>query len=148
MLKTAPARSTSPTFIIVILPRSFCKKSVELLRSSDVLGRYGGEEFIAILPEIAHPQAEAIADRLRQYIAETAVTVDGHRDIRFTVSIGVAAYPESGKDAENLVRIADKLLYKAKESGRNCVIAEYDAAPTPISILRKRRAAPEYEPAS
>jgi diguanylate cyclase (GGDEF)-like protein/PAS domain S-box-containing protein len=107
----------------------FCKKTVEQLRSSDELGRYGGEEFMVVLPETGLTQAEAIAERLRRCLAATAVAVDEQTNIRFTVSIGVAAYPESAQDAENLVRIADELLYKAKENGRNRVIALFDSVP-------------------
>jgi diguanylate cyclase (GGDEF)-like protein/PAS domain S-box-containing protein len=113
----------------------FSKKTVEQLRSSDVVGRYGGEEFLVVLPETGLPQAETIAERLRRCLAETVVTVDGQTNIRFTVSIGVAAYPESAGDTDNLVRTADTLLYKAKERGRNRVMVEYGPAPPHISMV-------------
>jgi diguanylate cyclase (GGDEF)-like protein/PAS domain S-box-containing protein len=111
-----------------------CKTTTRQLRDSDILGRYGGEEFLVILPETGHAQAEAIAQRLRRCLAETAVVANDQKEIRFTVSIGVAAYPESAQNAETLVRVADELLYKGKKSGRNCVIAKYDPVPPPVSI--------------
>lgn len=105
-----------------IVLKTACAKMTDELRDSDVLGRYGGEEFLAILPETALPLAQTIAERLRVSLSELNITADDQTHIRFTVSIGAAAYPESASSAEKLIQIADKLLYKAKESGRNRVI--------------------------
>ncbi len=118
-----------------VVLRHACNKIVEELRSCDVTGRYGGEEFMVILPETNLSQAEIIAERLRQRIEETSVAVDEHSNIRFTVSIGVSACPESADEAEDLVWIADQRLYKAKAGGRNRVIAEADSVPPPFSIV-------------
>lgn len=92
----------------------------QALREYDVVARYGGEEFAIMLPTTPKQKGATIAERLRQSICE--------RDFRFreetikcSISLGVAAFPEDGKDPESLVAAADRALYKAKESGRNQV---------------------------
>jgi diguanylate cyclase (GGDEF)-like protein len=86
-----------------------------LRRAGDCFARYGGEEFGAILFNADLRAAEALASRVRE-----AVEADGE----VTISIGVAAIvPRSGGGAEALVAAADAALYRAKESGRNCVVA-------------------------
>jgi len=93
-----------------------------VMRDGDILVRYGGEEFLAILPGASRKDVFNIADRLRRKVAETAVG-DGEDVIKLTVSIGGVSYPE--KEVANdidLVERADTALYNAKESGRNCVV--------------------------
>jgi diguanylate cyclase (GGDEF)-like protein len=88
-------------------------------RGSDLLARFGGEEFIAFLPMADSQQALAAAERLR-------ATVEGHsfpRRKRLTVSVGVATYPEDGETMEDLVKQADEALYRAKKLGRNRIMA-------------------------
>ncbi len=93
------------------------------LRGSDVLGRYGGEEFIFLLPEINGEQAIKAGDRLRVEIAKLAFeTSSGQQSV--TVSIGAASNEQEGgqtPDLETLIRRADQALYAAKTGGRNCV---------------------------
>ncbi|MCB2210363.1 GGDEF domain-containing protein [bacterium] len=104
----------------VLIRLSNASKSV--MREGDILVRYGGEEFLAILPGASRKDVLAIADRLRRKIAESTVA-NGEDVIKVTVSIGGISYPEN--DAANevdLVDRADKALYMAKESGRNCVV--------------------------
>lgn len=93
-----------------------------VMRDGDILVRYGGEEFLAILPGASRKDVFTIADRLRRKVAETAVG-DGEDVIKVTVSIGGVSYPENevANDIE-LVDRADHALYNAKESGRNCVV--------------------------
>ncbi|MCM2358218.1 MAG: diguanylate cyclase [Geobacteraceae bacterium] len=82
------------------------------VRSADYLFRYGGEEFLAILPETGPPMACEAAERLRKAVeAESGVTV----------SLGVASYRKTMADKESLIRRADEALYRAKENGRNRV---------------------------
>jgi two-component system cell cycle response regulator len=91
------------------------------LRSVDSLGRYGGEEFAAILPHTAIDQARVIAERVRFNVEQAAFTVQG-RQVPVTVSIGVASHPAAGvATAAELVRAADQALYEAKQAGRNRV---------------------------
>jgi two-component system cell cycle response regulator len=97
------------------------------LRLSDALGRFGGEEFVALLIDAEAGGALAIAERIRANIADRIIKVGNH-ELRVTVSIGVAALnvTEGGDNAEklaqDLVARADRALYRAKESGRNRVI--------------------------
>ena len=92
------------------------------LRQSDVIGRYGGEEFIVILSSADAAAAQAIADRIRARVAE--LRVEGFGDtIRLTCSIGVAASDLHGVWGEALVAHADAAVYAAKRAGRNQVRA-------------------------
>jgi diguanylate cyclase (GGDEF)-like protein len=94
----------------------------EGVRAVDVLGRYGGEEFIAILPHTEHEDARLLAERLRVSIAEHTFRA-GETEIRTTVSIGIATYPSAqAASSAELVREADKALYRAKAEGRNRVL--------------------------
>jgi diguanylate cyclase (GGDEF)-like protein len=89
------------------------------LRPDDELGRYGGEEFAAILPETSLNGALKIAEDLRGLVEQHRFIVEGEQ-IRVTVSIGAAALKQ-GMDAKAFFRAADEMLYKAKNSGRNRV---------------------------
>lgn len=92
------------------------------LRTTDILGRYGGEEFLLIMPETSISSAIEICDRLRSIVEKTEF--NGKNGIRrLTISMGLAGFPEKGKTAEELINIADKSLYEAKRQGRNKVIA-------------------------
>lgn len=93
------------------------------LREGDILMRYGGEEFLIILPAASKENSRAVGERLRRMVEETSVT-DGEQVIRVTISIGVTSYPELDAAGEqDLVKRADESLYSAKETGRNRVIA-------------------------
>ncbi len=95
------------------------------LREPDEMGRYGGEEFVFLLPEAGLAQTSLVAERVRARIADTVVHATAG-DARVTVSIGVTAWPECGTDdSDAIIAKADSALYRAKNSGRNCVIAEY-----------------------
>lgn len=97
-----------------------------MLRNTDLLARYGGEEFAVILPETIPRNARAVAELIRRNIEEMPVTLDDHRSIRITVSVGVAGYEilpdEIGLEA--LLKQADLRLYEAKQRGRNLVVSE------------------------
>ena len=89
----------------------------ELLRTSDIACRYGGEEFLVILPETDLEGAMAIAERVRETVSQTLV--DG---LTVTISIGVACYPRTlVENYQKFIEAADKALYEAKAAGRNCV---------------------------
>ncbi len=94
-----------------------------VLRASDGLGRYGGEEFLAVLPETDLEAGRRVAERLRDAVAERAAApVSGGR-VLVTASFGVATLAELGSEASvnALVAAADSRLYQAKAAGRNCV---------------------------
>jgi len=90
------------------------------LREIDIVGRYGGEEFAIVLVNTKLEDAVQVAERIRQNIAST--TFKAYDEIvSTTVSIGISVFPDDGPREESLIEAADKALYKAKESGRNCV---------------------------
>ncbi len=91
-----------------------------LVRPGDVVARYGGEEFAILLPDTQPEQARAVADRIRQGIADTPIEVNGTRLIQVTVSMGVAGMPSS-PSTDALILAADQALYAAKHAGRNRV---------------------------
>ena len=91
-------------------------------RNYDSLGRYGGEEFLLILPGCAAAAAECQAQRLRLEIESRPLELPG-ATVNLTCSFGVASLPKGEQaDAETLLRIADAALYQAKEQGRNRVV--------------------------
>jgi diguanylate cyclase (GGDEF)-like protein len=99
------------------------------LRKVDFAFRYGGEEFVIILPETALEHAILTAERLRERIArETCVAVEESRGNPITVSAGVACYPENGTNREDLFTLMDTYLYKAKSMGKNIVCHSHNSA--------------------
>lgn len=103
----------------------------ETAREIDMPGRYGGEEFIAILPGTHEEPAAHFAERVRHAV-ESHVFRDGSTEVRMTVSCGVASYPAPGVDApEALLKAADAALYQAKETGRNQVIRASQSSTAP-----------------
>ncbi len=101
--------------------REMARVLQETLRTVDSLGRYGGEEFVAILPHTSPEEAAATAERIRQRVQGHVFWV-GPKPVNITVSVGVASHPSPAVDSpESLVREADRALYRAKEAGRNRV---------------------------
>jgi diguanylate cyclase (GGDEF)-like protein len=88
-----------------------------------VVCRFGGEEFVAILPELSMDAGLALAELLRQRVSEIRVRSRGESLREITISIGVAVYPQNAESLEELLRVADRALYEAKHQGRNRVIA-------------------------
>ncbi|MEO6926481.1 MAG: diguanylate cyclase [Rhodanobacter sp.] len=97
------------------------RSAIELIkrfcRQRDLLGRYGGEEFVLCLPDTDVPQAQEVAERICRAMADSPVTYNGE-PIRVTVSVGVAAL-RAGESIEQWLSRADKALYTAKHGGRN-----------------------------
>jgi diguanylate cyclase (GGDEF)-like protein/putative nucleotidyltransferase with HDIG domain len=107
------------------------------LRHYDVPARFGGEEFAILLPETPPEQAFEIAERIRRAVAGRAYDVETSSEpIRATVSIGVAAFPRDGSDANELIHQADLAVYRAKLQGRNRVL---DASSEPLLMPEKRQ---------
>jgi len=99
-----------------------------VLRETDLPGRYGGEEFIALLPEASISDAVAVAERIRETIENIGIDADG-RLISITASFGVSEYDgaaDTYKTIEEIINDADKALYKAKNDGRNRVVVYSD----------------------
>ncbi|UCH60070.1 MAG: diguanylate cyclase [Anaerolineales bacterium] len=101
---------------------NFSSQCVQELRQVDILGRYGGDEFVALLPETDPGNARLVAERIRG-IVEKAIFAYGTSPVRVTISIGVAALIEDCADLESLIACADQALYAAKQSGRNSVMS-------------------------
>jgi diguanylate cyclase (GGDEF)-like protein len=89
------------------------------VRPVDQVARYGGEEFVIVLPETGGPGALAVAERMRDIIATSMITIAPRQVVNLTVSIGVASYPEDAESEERLIGAADQALYAAKQAGRN-----------------------------
>lgn len=91
------------------------------LRTYDAVGRFGGEEFLFVMPECDLEQATIVAERIRQGVAESPVQV-GKLEFAVTVSLGTTcAQPDSNPSVDDLVRAADQALYRAKREGRDRV---------------------------
>lgn len=93
-----------------------------VLRKSDLFARYGGDEFIALLPNTKEENAILIAERLRQKIEQTPVIVHGYGEIYFTISIGITMIDYNHGNLNDHIKQADKALYSAKFAGRNLVM--------------------------
>ncbi|MDO6428051.1 diguanylate cyclase [Thalassotalea sp. 1_MG-2023] len=94
-----------------------------LMRETDTFGRYGGEEFIAVLPGVASSQVNTIAERLRKQVAES--TWEHNRTATITLSIGVVSLHQGNyTSSQTLLKKADQLLYKAKHQGKDKVFCD------------------------
>ncbi len=92
------------------------------IRGGDVACRYGGEEFVLILPEAGLEDAFQKAEQLRQKVKQLRWSFLGHTAIGISISIGVAAYPQHGKTVAEVLDSVDKALYRAKQAGRDRVM--------------------------
>ena len=90
------------------------------IRQIDKLGRYGGEEFMLILPTTTQKAATKIADRLLEVVRERDIELDDGTIIHLTISIGIAQYRIGKESWEDLVNRADQAMYASKTAGRNC----------------------------
>lgn len=95
------------------------------IRSSDLLCRWGGEEFLIILPDTGYSEALLVAEKLRAVIGNSCFVFDGIDDICITMSFGVSEYTHEKSLDHNIIQ-ADDALYQAKDSGRNCVCGYKD----------------------
>ena len=91
------------------------------LRATDVLARYGGDEFVILLSNSSGVEALQAAERIRENVASHQLEMGGTR-INITVSLGIAEFGDKTRTVDQLVQHADKALYKAKHAGRNCVV--------------------------
>jgi diguanylate cyclase (GGDEF)-like protein len=106
----------------------------QMTRGADCCGRYGGEEFLLVLPETDVQGAMRLGELLRHRIEQAFMSVDSQESLlKITVSIGIAELTSEISDPDQLLSIADKALYVAKNSGRNRVYAEVPQASNPSS---------------
>ncbi len=95
-------------------------------RSEDIVVRYGGEEFLLLLPHTGKHEALLIGERIRRAVAANQIRVNGHC-LRVTLSGGLAAYPFDGAGPERLIEDADQALYHAKQTGKNRICLYSDS---------------------
>jgi len=109
--------------------RMVCAVSRRCIRDVDILGRYGGEEFLVLLPNTDREEARMVAERIRHAVRAARAPVPGD-PLRVTVSLGVSVYGAETTHAQALVAAADAALYRAKRGGRNrvCVASTADRA--------------------
>jgi diguanylate cyclase (GGDEF)-like protein len=94
----------------------------DCLRLGDILARYGGDEFVVVLPEADQEQIYMVANRVREALEEMVVTTADETKIRGTASVGMSVYPTHAQTPKDLFLFADNMTYKAKSMGRNCCI--------------------------
>jgi diguanylate cyclase (GGDEF)-like protein len=99
------------------------------MRSGDFTARYGGEEFVVLMSNTDLAGAAILAGRIRAAIRDAEFTVDG-KTIQLTCSIGGSSMIPSGHDSKSLIKTADALLYRAKESGRDRALLDTPAGAT------------------
>ncbi len=100
---------------------SLCSVCLQNIRSIDLAGRLGGEEFAILLPATDHVRALEVAERLRSSVAANPMDVGTGNPIAITISVGVASLNARHTDLQALLQCADTALYAAKNAGRNCV---------------------------
>jgi len=103
------------------------------VRGEDIVCRYGGEEFVVILPDIGVDGAAFRAEQVREAISTLRASDRGQTLDKVTVSIGVAMYPQDGQTVEELLQASDRSLYAAKNRGRNQVVFAAEAGKFPIA---------------
>jgi len=96
------------------------------IREVDMIGRYGGEEFMVLAPQTGREGAQILAERMRRRVAEEAVRAYDET-VQVSISVGVAIFPQDADSAQALIESADKALYAAKAAGKNCVRFAGDA---------------------
>ena len=102
--------------------KMIAKTILSNIRKSDTLARYGGDEFVMILPELDKQQSKSLAEKLCQVIGKTKLPrKKSARKTNLTISLGISTFPEDGLNEDELLKKADEALYNAKDLGRNAV---------------------------
>jgi diguanylate cyclase (GGDEF)-like protein len=102
-----------------------CADSIkESCHGSDIICRFGGEEFLVLLKDISQDNALTLADSIRNAVAQKVVSTPSENSVSITISIGITLM--ASENLSEMIKIADKMLYRAKDSGRNCVAANWE----------------------
>ena len=110
--------------------RELAARTIKSVRSVDLAVRWGGEEFLVVMPETDLANAAAVAERLRAAVAKDSFNVKSSGEkLAVTVSVGVAAAIPGADDRDRLLKRADDALYCAKSAGRNRVVSSVDLSP-------------------
>ena len=97
---------------------------LSLARGEDILCRYGGEEFVLVMANASPDTVRERAEKVRLGVQQLKIERDGWSVGPVTVSVGIAMFPDHGKSGSAVLRAADAALYRAKQTGRNCVVAQ------------------------
>ena len=103
------------------LLRNVTEVIARTVRATDTAARYGGDEFVVLLPETDPEGAYVVAEKLRRDMAGMAIRVD-ERSVRTSVSVGLVSYPEDGQTVEQLISVVDAAMYEAKRRGKNQIV--------------------------
>lgn len=101
--------------------QAFAKTLEEAVRPGDILARYGGDEFVLVLPEAGEEQAHSVARRITEHLEKLSLITPEGNKVRATSSIGIAIYPNHSQNPADLFVMADNMMYKAKRSGKNAI---------------------------
>lgn len=102
----------------------FAQECKKYFRNRDIVCRFGGEEFIILLPMTGEDEVIKVAERIRKLISEDELMIPDGRIVKYTISIGISIFQTSDEKFERIVKRADNALYKAKEAGRNQIIMD------------------------
>lgn len=115
-----------------IVLKHLARLLVDTLRQTDLVARFGGEEFVLLLPHTTQTDARMLAERLRRTVEQTPVLIttsgNDYQELRVTISIGLSCIQQKDDSCCDMLERADKALYQAKQTGRNRVIACDDMA--------------------
>jgi diguanylate cyclase (GGDEF)-like protein len=104
--------------------RHFAKTVTASMRETNLAARFGGEEFIVVLPDTNTKSCTLVAERIRKAVMSMVVPSNTEKPLpQLTVSIGIAVFPEHGQNLEEVIQASDKALYESKRLGRNRVTA-------------------------
>ncbi|MDR9468079.1 bifunctional diguanylate cyclase/phosphodiesterase [Marinospirillum sp.] len=138
--------------------QAFAKTLEEAVRPGDILARYGGDEFVLVLPEAGEEQAHSVAQRITQHLEKLSLITPEGNKVRATSSIGIAIYPTHSQNPADLFVMADNMMYKAKRSGKNAIavpdeneVAEVfrevgEKNEMILNALEERRIVPYFQP--
>lgn len=104
-----------------VVLKAFVKKIEDNLREGDLLFRWGGEEFLLLLPSLDESKQYKVAEKIRKIIEDNQIVLTDKTEISLTVSMGVSTYPQHGSTRSQLIEKADIAMYRAKANGRNKV---------------------------
>lgn len=127
------------------LLRAITEVVLRTVRATDLAGRYGGDEFVVLLPETDAEGAFVVAEKLRRDVSSLAVRVQD-RSVRTSVSLGLVTYPDDGRTIEELLSAADAAMYEAKRRGKNQIVGYTTRTERVATAIGPERQAPARPP--